>query len=77
MPNIKNITFWSFDSAPDGCALRKMMLRRIPISFFVDPKIRAIFSFTTVLDTNTIRAVLISLVLLVEDLMKEELEGNK
>lgn len=57
--------------------IRLIVLRRYPISCVIDPELRAISKFTSVLDTKTIRAVLISLVLLVEDRMKEALEGKK
>ena len=53
--------------------IRLILLRRYPTSCVVDPKLRAISMLTTVLDTETIRAVLISLVLLVEDRIKEAL----
>ena len=56
---------------------RLIVLRRYPISCVIDPELRAISKFTSVVDKNTMRGVLMSLVQLVEERITAALNGKK
>ena len=57
--------------------IRLIVLRGYPLTCVVDPELRALSKFTSKLDTKTIRGVLMSMVQLVEDRIKEALDGKK
>lgn len=57
--------------------IRLIVMSRYPLSCVKDPELRAISRFACVVDTKTIRSVIVALVMLVEDRIKATLRGKK